>query len=568
MRALLPLLLALSACSPGEQRGECADGEDNDGDDLIDCDDSDCAARVDCREAFVGVPDVIEQYRVEPQDLELEPDILGGMSVGGKTNGWGGDLDGDGLADLGTSVERLLQIASPDGPGKGFREVRVRLSRQRAPGVAQELERDGPNTFRSSLLADSAWAPSVTTKCDVDGDGWHDLSILFGHFNALASWPTDIHTRVRVVYGSPELTAGHTPRQTELLLPELDGDNLGLWCVGDMNGDGGDELLLRHDDYSVDLLLLDGKAMAAGAMEDEAVLRRWPTPLSQVEVPYVGDIDHDGYSDFFFRNGSSQSFSCRYEDENGWLLGWLMPGGSHLVADALPAERSPYDEERPVAEVRVEPFEWEEEWVESPNCLGALPIELTGDGIVDMDAGLAGWRRNVYEGSLALWRGNPIVLRNDSIVHGYGDHAGFNYGERKDSVGITPLASADIDGDGHIDLFARSYRNEYPPRPPDDYLYIQPDLLNNEPDWLVEDSWTQTVAVMFGDGSPTAFDRPFWEADALILISTTTATPFWTQILEDRDGDGGKEIVIGYNTPGDYTVDVFPSSALVRYKLR
>ena len=120
-------------CTEGVEDGDCSDGEDNDADGLIDCDDEDCADAEACAESptaedpeagecvdgvdndgdglfdcddpdCVDTPDCDEDSRCEDEDLEI--DVLGPLapSVGDDWTVW---LRCDGATLIGTLVLRF-----------------------------------------------------------------------------------------------------------------------------------------------------------------------------------------------------------------------------------------------------------------------------------------------------------------------------------------------------------------------------------------------------------------------------------------------------------------------------
>lgn len=254
-----------------------------------------------------------------------------------------GDVDGDGLADLllasGLDPGACLVL----GPGHDVA----------AGGDCNAVFRGQP---RDELVTE------VGAAGDLDGDGLADMAIA-------TSWSGGNAPSAYVVLGSergePELGAawlrieGEDPE--DMLASNLEG-------VGDLDGDGLDDLIITGPSKPPGVWVFQGPAGGTGLAAADTLLR-W-TGFQRgctVMVEGLGDVDSDGFADFALGCSSGGDLAGEVllihgpithdadpRDEarvriegtlSGQRLGWHMDGGHDvngdghtnlLVADELP----------------------------------------------------------------------------------------------------------------------------------------------------------------------------------------------------------------------------------------
>jgi len=229
-----------------------------------------------------------------------------GLSVSG-----GGDVDGDGLSDLLVSAHR----ADGEDPNEG--SVYVVFGRRTSPGSFNLGELDGVTgmTLHGGAEEDEAGF-SVSDAGDINGDGFGDVVV--GAFRADPGGRQKAG-EVYLVYGGKDLpptidlgalngSDGFTVRGID----EKDEAGFAVAGVGDMNGDGFDDIALSAPAASPDFRFVAGEsyvvyggpalpaALELAALDGtNGVLLKGADVRDQSGecVAGLGDIDNDGFDD-------------------------------------------------------------------------------------------------------------------------------------------------------------------------------------------------------------------------------------------------------------------------------
>lgn len=248
---------------------------------------------------YPGARDMISQDRVQyvPESLIIEPFL-------------GGDLNGDGLADVVIQGSRLT----------GFFSVLL--------GVRGALA--GADVMRPS--SEVSWRISfdVSSRCDVDGDGFSDVVVPINDARRFYSLPS---TWMLVYRGGPEgrLDApARVPSLTDYL-----NLNLSAGCAGDVNGDGYQDVLVGINGGTGwpaghVALYLGGPT---GLHNDSLIaLRRPPDTeyFGTFRVRGAGDVNGDGLSDFFVDSPTAAFLYLGRTNFDGATSDAVLSGGTPI----------------------------------------------------------------------------------------------------------------------------------------------------------------------------------------------------------------------------------------------
>ena len=425
---LFPLVaLALSACEPPPEF--CRNGEDDDRDGDIDCQDIDCSARVHCRGAFVS-PDAVTESYVWSGAQNTNIHIA---------KSWHGDLDGDGLTDFGGSATSGEGITE-EYTTKTDSQVNVYLSSQRDGSGSYDFA-DG--AVRITVPLDSFFEPSATTDCDIDGDGLEDL-VAVDTYGVIFGWSQPSSPMLRIVYGSPALGLGSDVPVRTILLPSDVSVLAEVVCVGDVDGDGSGDLVLTGPSQM--LRLLPSGRLATASTLEEAQSRQWSVVIERVEP--AGDLDGDGFDDILLFGEPWSHDELKAAD--AWGLVVVLPGSEDLAVVQV-EPRSLDDEVRGPVRVYIEARD-----VLPETRFDAFFADLDGDGVAELLARVPGdysWEFLAGEAIAAL--DGDVILSSSDTLAGFWDYDPADP-ERERGGGSWPFEAGDVDGDGHMDLVGKA----------------------------------------------------------------------------------------------------------------
>ena len=437
------LLVSAAGCeSPPPEPEICTNLVDDDGDGDIDCLDEDCGWRVNCRDAVLSTDDLEEHYYASqlPWD-RIEGDRVAFWSARRR---WGGDLDGDGLLDLGADLHYIREWDSEESVGVGGSWLALAFSSQLDGGDVDLAA--APVQISDSLPG--VYSQRSTTGCDVDGDGFDDLARLqrYGSwYDHEAPGPREL----TIVFGGPadapprvfRIAANGQPTNAHV-------EFVDLICAGDLDGDGQDELLFETGTVATHswFAVLDWELLAAATSDlVEGIAILWPSSTSVIGA--AGDLDGDGYDDLLMAGYCYGGATLSYEDS--WFVGVVIPGGEHLAA---PRATSSYmsEELRPPVELQVAlpgpPWDLAETY-----CPTVALGDLDGDGTPELAVAQPNGMVQIFahpdlgglDGSVELGAGDVVGTIGDR----YGTEPSIETYPR-----VAPLSIEDFDGDGRGDL--------------------------------------------------------------------------------------------------------------------
>ncbi len=501
-------LLTLSACPTSVPPEFCRNGEDDDGDGQADCGDAECSARVHCREAFLLTGLGSEHYTW--MDVSFGDESL--------AHSWRGDMDGDGLTDLGASGVSSDDLHSD--PFLADSHVGVFLSTQR-DGTGTYSFEDGAIIWSQPL---NSYKPlSVTNDCDVDGDGLDDLVAIDS-----GAWVTSgpsVEPMLRVVLGGLNLAESTPAPALELPLPTEVFDHGSLVCLGDLDGDGRGDHALTAPGRPIHLL--PAARLLGAASYESALSRLWDLDVDRVEP--AGDLDGDGLDELVLIGEPWGGVELEGLEE--WGLFSVLPGGPDLgsprpgltiIDDEVRPPVRVYARARDVADARLPSL--------SGNRPGIWPsalfADLDGDGTSELVTQMPVERSaEILDASRILPLDGDVVLEESDVLGGLW---GYDPAD-PDRIWWRPTAeeAGDIDGDGHIDLLGWTT------------FGVAPGLVSEEYGLGGghEQGRISGAAVWFGDGTFEAFDRLPDEPDLMIIGMKPQLTP-------NRDGRDTMDVVV------------------------
>lgn len=225
-----------------------------------------------------------------------------------------GDLNGDNYADLVVGAPRYTNGEIREG------QVRVYYGSSSGPGTTADWV----------VESDTAYArlgSSISSAGDVNGDGWDDIVAgAPGYSNGESE-----EGRVYVYYGSATGITGNNPWMIE---SDTTGAWLGevVGQAGDVNGDGYDDIILGMPNYNNGgqylgrVLVYHGAAAGLGTAANWSVQSDHAGDRQGTAVSGVGDVNGDGYDDVIL--------SAPHYNDTGRALGYLgSPSGLSSVAD-------------------------------------------------------------------------------------------------------------------------------------------------------------------------------------------------------------------------------------------
>ena len=292
-----------------------------------------------------------------------------------------------------------------------------------------------------SPLAYDALGTSVAGIGDLNGDGLADIALGAPYYQGTSSDAGAVY----IVHGDPALRDEPTHSlddSTQLLHGASASDQLG-WSVagvGDMDGDGRDDLLM-----GAPLDTTAGYAAGAAYLTSGAGVDSFDGSISAPEVAWVmytssyndllgwsvagvGDVDGDGWRDLLL--GAPQA--------DGLAPGC---GAAYLL-------RGPIQQDRDVADADAS---WSSDDLEDGVGISVAGVgDLNSDGLADLAIGA--YRRDTTisdAGVVAVVLGRAELDGSQDMLEGDAQLLGT---QTSAFAGCAVAAAGDVDGDGHDDL--------------------------------------------------------------------------------------------------------------------
>jgi len=368
----------------------------------------------------------VEWYRGTPHGLTTEPAWHTVGTVTGERRGWsvdaGGDLDGDGYADVVTS-----DCLRRDDRGRAFGHVRIYHGGPSGPGPA-------PPRLLPAELQVASFVTITRAVGDVNGDGFQDLLATEQNWNG----EHRNQGRVRIYRGGPQ---GLGEQETWSLLGDPQSSAFGTFVVplGDVNGDHLADLVIGAGFWH------DGRG------ETGAAHVLFGSAAGPVRAPH-GLVTGDRGGDLL---GVHRSLEAIGDADRGGVPDLAVGIVGH---DGLGKE---------VGEVRIyrgtrdglapHPI-WRAQGYSSNGQLGcsiAGGADVDGDGIHDLLVGCYGFALTAEKagaGGIFLYRGTGDARAFERTP------AWWVAWEQPESLFGAAVGLADLDGDGHADLIAGAPR--------------------------------------------------------------------------------------------------------------
>ena len=319
-----------------------------------------------------------------------------------------GDIDGDGYPDVVVGAPEW----EDDGESLTENHGRAYAYLGSADGVHNMYAIDIPAPDGATNFGEM-----VRGLGDTDGDGAGELAVKLPDGDAGTSMSVYIYP------GSSSSPAETTPTA----LQEQTDDELGaaMAVVGDVNGDGYDDVLLSAGGYGHDrgeLELFNGSASGLADTPDWTLTGSVGSQQLGRAIAAAGDVDGDGYADVLVSSAATVDQAAHVDLYRGSATGLGTDPDLTLVAD---------DED------------------ESFGSALAAGGDLNGDGYLDVAVGA--WEAGSETGRVAVYLGSAAGLPTSPDLELTGESAGDRFGDAVAIVG-------DLNGDGFDDLAAGALR--------------------------------------------------------------------------------------------------------------
>lgn len=360
-----------------------------------------------------------------------------------------GDMTGDGKPDL---------VFSEHASSVGGRVTLVRGPLDDASDWRAQIVATIEGEYGFANLGD--WLVHAG-GCDVDGDGFNDLLLgsPFADLADVADTPIrsgDNAGKAYIVRGGPALSGSRKADELEVQFSGQEAyDTAGsaIACLGDLDGDGIDELAIAAKGSAVD------GAEDAGRIHLFYGRASWPSTLSLAEsdatllghdayeqaglaLANVGDVDDDGHLDLLIGAPNSDLGG----EDSGVV--YLFAGGDTRLSGEVPlAERA--------AVLRID-----EEALRIGWSLAGLG-DVDGDGVDDfaIGASVAPLRSDVPGAAWLVLGGEDLRGALDLDLDARGTRiVGTSPGEL---AGIAVAGPGDVSGDGRADLLIGAIEAEH-----------------------------------------------------------------------------------------------------------
>jgi len=348
-----------------------------------------------------------------------------------------GDLDGDGFDDVIVTNSLCVHVlyGSPTWPHTVQVEQQPTLI-PNDPNLSDWCGQ-GVSSDMLGLALPTLFRPSVAAAGDVDRDGYADFLVSY-------TINPSHQEGTYLVYGSPTRISGRQP--IDAIAPEFAGVGGRVNGVGDINGDGYADLAAAStDDDDVfpaastpSALVFFGSAnrfsgqvsaSQAGASVSIPNTTNYFVPV----LRGVGDLNGDGYSDLALAGYSQACASYGSSDPSCIAQVWLVPGGKNLTG-SLSLSAAPL-----VEGIAAHGFMYGAGTF-SDTFVSALG-DLDGDGFDDLAFTIEDATQ-------------PSSTYSTNILYGRADLFAQTNSADATFSGMVALASADVDGDGILDLVA------------------------------------------------------------------------------------------------------------------
>lgn len=520
---------ALCSCAAPEasptRPEDCLTVGDEDLSGSADCDDPSCADRWDCRGAFLTTAEATHVHRWTIDDPNWES-----LEHVGTGQDFQIDLDGDSHIDLGFFGYRRQPDEDSREPAYRIAEFRIQPSSLVGP--------EGADLEAAEFIATAPWlrGASFTGACDINGDGFDDFIAVPSSIDLFNGDLSYEGLSLVLITGTNNVAPKSQSTFRAIPLGAYGTDALHAACVGEVDGDGHDDILLSVFGLTV---LLEGERLMTASWVGDAIDRGWTSGISGAER--VGDLDGDGLDDLWMQISGGRGL----DDRDIEPIAMILPGSRDFDAQ-LPAAVSFADESRPARRLSIEnPVAPE---LREGMILTHRVEEVFGGGPPEiMITGVQPRRVLIYAvPELSALDGDVLVAHEDLLATIDVD-APTHVGGLPSGFYAYPGPVADVSGDGILDLIVVGHVPVVPEEGGG------PAQLNSDgvAGWFI----------FLGDGTPQAFNRELSHADLFIR-----GYPYeWfmrgnLSVDPERDGDSLPDMI--YTGSPRYGAGVIPGSTI------